>query len=147
MRNIIDYIEEPRFKNLMLELSKSNGGEDVNEIIRRYNDVNGDMTEAEKDLYGSSVAADVDRILKVIDDDLEALKAEKIRDAMGEIGNAISFAYIAKHYFGKSQSWLTQRLNGSKVNGKTARFNKSELIQFQNAIHDLGRKLSAIAFL
>ena len=40
MRNIIDYIEEPRFKNLMLELSKSNGGEDVNEIIRRYNDVN-----------------------------------------------------------------------------------------------------------
>lgn len=25
--------------------------------------------------------------------------------------------------------------------------NKSELIQFQNAIHDLGRKLSAIMFL
>ena len=42
----------------MLELSKSNGGEDVNEIIRRYNDVNGDMTETEKDLYGSNVAAD-----------------------------------------------------------------------------------------
>ena len=84
---------------------------------------------------------------KAVDDDLEALKAEKIRSAMGELGNAVSFAYIAKHYFGKSQSWLTQRLNGSKVNGKTARFNKSELIQFQNAIHDLGRKLSAIMFL
>ena len=84
---------------------------------------------------------------KAVDDDLEALKAEKIRSAMGELGNAVSFAYIAKHYFGKSQSWLTQRLNGSKVNGKTARFNKSELIQFQNAIHDLGRKLSAIVFL
>ena len=77
----------------------------------------------------------------------EVLKAEKIRSAMGDLGNAISFAYIAKHYFGKSQSWLTQRLNGSVVNGKTARFNKTELIQFQNAIHDLGRKLSAIAFL
>ncbi len=136
MRNIIDYIEEPRFKSLMLELSKSNGEEEVNEIIKRYNDANGDMAETEKELYGSAV-----------DDDLEALKAEKIRTAMGELGNAISFAYIAKHYFGKSQSWLTQRLNGSKVNGKTARFNKSELIQFQNAIHDLGRKLSAIAFL
>ena len=33
------------------------------------------------------VVADVNRILKVIDDDLEALKAEKIRCAMGEIGN------------------------------------------------------------
>ena len=147
MRNIIDYIEEPRFKSLMLELSKSNGEEEVNEIIKRYNDANGDMADADKELYGSNVAADIEKILKVVDDDLEVLKAEKIRSAMGELGNAISFAYIAKHYFGKSQSWLTQRLNGSRVNGKTARFNKSELIQFQNAIHDLGRKLSAIAFL
>ncbi len=147
MRNIIDYIEEPRFKSLMLELSKSNGSEDVDDIIKRYNDANGNLTEEEKASYGSNVAADIEKILKVVDEDLEALKAEKIRSAMGELGNAISFAYIAKHYFGKSQSWLTQRLNSSKVNGKTARFNKSELIQFQNAIHDLGRKLSAIVFL
>ena len=145
MRNIIDYIEEPRFKSMMLELSKSANGEDVDEIIKRYNAANGNLTEAEKDAYGAKVAADIDRMLKVVDDDLEALKAEKIRSAMGDFGSAISFAYIAKHYFGKSQSWLTQRLNGSIVNGK--RFNKTELIQFQNAIHDLGRKLSAIAFL
>lgn len=147
MRNIIDYIEEPRFKSLMLELSKSNNSEDVDDIIKRYNDVNGNMTEEEKASYGSTIATDIDRILKAVDDDLEALKAEKIRSAMGELGNAISFAYIAKHYFGKSQSWLTQRLNGSTVNGKTARFNKTELIQFQNAIHDLGRKLSSIVLL
>lgn len=147
MRNIIDYIEEPRFKSLMLELSKSNNIEDVDDIIKRYNDANGNMTEEEKASYGSSIATDIDRILKAVDDDLEALKAEKIRSAMGELGNAISFAYIAKHYFGKSQSWLTQRLNGSTVNGKTARFNKTELIQFQNAIHDLGRKLSSIVLL
>lgn len=147
MRNIIDYIEEPRFRSLMLELSKSNNSEDVDDIIKRYNDANGNMTEEEKASYGSSIATDIDRILKAVDDDLEALKAEKIRSAMGELGNAISFAYIAKHYFGKSQSWLTQRLNGSTVNGKTARFNKTELIQFQNAIHDLGRKLSSIVLL
>ena len=147
MRNIIDYNEEPRFKSLMLELSKSNNSEDVDDIIKRYNDANGNMTEEEKASYGSSIATDIDRILKAVDDDLEALKAEKIRSAMGELGNAISFAYIAKHYFGKSQSWLTQRLNGSTVNGKTARFNKTELIQFQNAIHDLGRKLSSIVLL
>ena len=147
MRNIIDYIEEPRFKSLMLELSKSNGSEDVDDIIKRYNDANGNLSEEEKELYGSNIAADIDKILKVVDAALEVLKAEKIRSAMGELGSAISFAYIAKHYFGKSQSWLTQRLNGSKVNGKIARFNKSELIQLQNAIHDLGRKLSAIVFL
>lgn len=70
MRNIIDYIEEPRFKSLMLELIKSNSDEDVNQIIRRFNDVNGKMTEAEKELYGSNVAADIDRILKIIGEDL-----------------------------------------------------------------------------
>ena len=48
MRNIIDYIEEPRFKSMMLELSKSANGEDVDEIIKRYNAANGDMNEAPK---------------------------------------------------------------------------------------------------
>lgn len=72
MRNIIDYIEEPRFKSLMLELSKSNGDEDVNEIIRKYNDANGNMSDEEKELYGSNVAADIDRILKVVDEDLHS---------------------------------------------------------------------------
>ena len=72
MRNIIDYIEEPRFKSLMLELSMSNGDEVVNEIIRKYNDVNGNMSDAEKELYGSNVAADIDRVLKVVDEDLHS---------------------------------------------------------------------------
>ena len=54
MRNIIDYIEEPRFKSLMLELSKSNGSEDVDDIIKRYNDANGNLTEEEKASYGSN---------------------------------------------------------------------------------------------
>lgn len=72
MRNIIDYIEEPRFKSLMLELSMSNGDEVVNEIIRKYNDVNGNMSDAEKELYCSNVAADIDRVLKIIDEDLHS---------------------------------------------------------------------------
>ena len=72
MRNIIDYIEEPRFKSLMLELSMSNGDEVVNEIIRKYNDANGNMSDEEKELYGSNVAADIDRILKVVDEDLHS---------------------------------------------------------------------------
>ena len=56
----------------MLELSKSNGDEDVNEVIRKYNDANGNMSDEEKELYGSNVAADIDRILKVVDEDLHS---------------------------------------------------------------------------
>ena len=72
MRNIIDYIDEPRFKSLMLELSKSNGSEDVDDIIKRYNDANGNLTEEEKASYGSNVAADIDKILKIIDEDFHS---------------------------------------------------------------------------
>lgn len=145
MHNIIDYMTEPRFKQMMVDLSKANTDDEVNEIIHRHNQV--ELTEEEKQQYSETVISDFDTILKKIDADIEELKAERIREKMGELDKAISFAYIAKHYFGKSQSWLTQRLNGSKVNGKEARFNKSEVLQLEEAIHDLGHKLSSLTLL
>ena len=44
-------------------------------------------------------------------------------------------------------SWLIQRLNGSKVNGKEAHFNKEEVLQLQSALNDLGKKHSSIVLL
>ena len=145
MHNIIDYMTEPRFKQMMVDLSKANTDDEVNEIIRRHNQV--ELTEEEKQQYSETVISDFDTILKKIDEDIEGLKADRIRKKMGELDKAISFAYIAKHYFGKSQSWLTQRLNGSMVNGKEARFNKSEVLKLEEAIHDLGHKLSSLTLL
>jgi len=53
-------------------------------------------------------------------------------------------SYIAKTYFGKTKTWLYQRLNGNKVNGKEARFTEEEARQLQAALHDLGQRLSSI---
>ena len=145
MFNIIDYMTEPRFKQMMVDLSKANTDDEINDIIRQHNQV--ELSEEEKQRYSDTVISDFDTILKKIDEDIEELKADRIREKIGELGKAISFAYIAKHYFGKSQSWLTQRLNGSRVNGKEARFNKSEVMQLEEAIHDLGRKLSSLTLL
>jgi hypothetical protein len=145
MHNIIDYMTEPRFKQMMVDLSKANTDDEINDIIRQHNQV--ELSEEEKQRYSDTVISDFDTILKKIDEDIEELKADRIREKIGELGKAISFAYIAKHYFGKSQSWLTQRLNGSRVNGKEARFNKSEVLQLEEAIHDLGRKLSSLTLL
>lgn len=39
-----------------------------------------------------------------------------------------------------------QRINGNTVNGKEAHFNASEAKQLEEALHDLGHKLLAIAF-
>lgn len=145
MFNIIDYMTEPRFKQMMVDLSKANTDDEINDIIRQHNQV--ELSEEEKQRYSDTVISDFDTILKKIDEDIEELKADRIREKIGELGKAISFAYIAKHYFVKSQSWLTQRLNGSRVNGKEARFNKSEVMQLEEAIHDLGRKLSSLTLL
>lgn len=49
-------------------------------------------------------------------------------------------------YFGKSQSWLMQRINGNKVNGKEAHFSADEAKQLEAALHDIGNKLLSIAF-
>ena len=141
----MDYITEPRFKQMMLNLSKATTDAEVNEIIQKHNDIK--MTDVEKQVYSDNVIADLENILNVIDKDIAELRGEHLRKKIGELDKAISFAYIAKHYFGKSQSWLTQRLNGSIVNGKEARFNKSEVLQLQDAIHDLGHKLSSLVLL
>ena len=49
-----------------------------------------------------------------------------------------------KNYFGKTKTWLYQRLNGNKVNGKEARFTESEARQLQEALHDIGHRLTSI---
>ena len=74
----------------------------------------------------------------------EELDARRIREKLGSVPEAISMSYIAKNYFGKTKTWLYQRLNGNKVNGKEARFTEEEARQLQTALHDLGQRLSSI---
>ena len=38
----------------------------------RNHDANGNLSEEEKELYGSNVAADIDKILKIIDEDFHS---------------------------------------------------------------------------
>ena len=145
MNNIINHITEPRFKQMMLKLSKVSTEKVVDEIINEHNRI--EMSDSEKQQYSDNVIADLENVLKALDSDIEELRASRIREKMGDLDQAVSFAYIAKNYFGKSYSWLIQRLNGSKVNGKEAHFNKEEVLQLQSALNDLGRKLSSIVLI
>ena len=60
---------------------------------------------------------------------------------LGDIAKAVSLSYIATTYFGKSRSWLYQRLNGHTVNGKKAQFSADEKKQFAIALNDLSIQL------
>lgn len=72
-------------------------------------------------------------------------EALAIKEKMNELLPAISLSFIAKNYFNKSRQWITQRLNGSIVNGKPASFTKEEIETLRFALSDLGKKLGSIS--
>ena len=67
------------------------------------------------------------------------------RAKLGDLPEALSFSCIAKKYFGKSRGWLMQKVNGNRVNGKTAIFTDEERLMFRKALQDLSEKMSAVA--
>lgn len=85
----------------------------------------------------SSVDARLDNIRRNVEE-------YKIRDKMGDLADAINFAYIARKYFGKSRSWLYQRIKGNIVNGRPARFSPQEEAMFYEALEDIRTQLGAV---
>lgn len=43
------------------------------------------------------------------------IREARLRKVIERVYDAVSWSYIAKTYFGKSRSWLNQRLNGFMV--------------------------------
>jgi predicted DNA-binding protein len=66
------------------------------------------------------------------------------RERFREATRAVSMAYIAKTYFGRTRGWLYQRINGSIVNGKPAKFNDEERKTLEHAFQDIGGLLTSL---
>lgn len=66
---------------------------------------------------------------------------EKLKDII----LLVKWAKISKEYFGKSSSWIYQRLGCYDVNGKPAQFTDEEKEQLRSALHDLARRIDAAA--
>lgn len=93
----------------------------------------------------AAVTEDFDRIHKDIED-IKILKQRiEVRKILSETLPFISVSEFAKTYFGKSASWLHQRINGNEVHGKAATFTPGELHQLADALNDVGEKLKRAA--
>ncbi|WP_455663918.1 DUF5053 domain-containing protein [Phocaeicola sp.] len=78
----------------------------------------------------------------------EALINEvNFKKALEDIVPAITWSYIAEHYFGKSRSWFSQRMNGYHVNNKEAEFSKEEKNILADALMDLSDRIRNSAHL
>ena len=102
------------------------------------------MTPQERKSFNEALIAEAQALLAKGDRMMEA-EVNDVRQQLGDVPELLSMSYIATHYFGKSRTWLYQRINGNLVNGKPVFFTIEERKQLQDALHDIGNKLLAIA--
>ena len=88
---------------------------------------------------------EVEQLLKEwlmeIGDDIADIKRQ-IRE---EDYKLLPISYIAKNYFGKSSSWLYQRINGTNVRGRTYTLNGEQKKVFNSALKEIGEKIASLS--
>ena len=96
-------------------------------------------TPEDEAILDEFVARQLDDIEKSISEMEEAI----IRYQLGEVMEIVNLSYIAKKYFGRSQSWLSQRINGCIVNGKRASFTENEIQTLKSALSDIANIINS----
>ena len=66
-----------------------------------------------------------------------------IAEQLGDLKQALPMAYIAEHYFNKSASWLSQRVNGTPVRGRVYALNSEQKEIFNRALREIGEFLQS----
>ena len=85
---------------------------------------------------------------KRIDEDIQYTAFDDSEEAgidLGAIPEYISMAYLAQRFFGKSRSWLHNKLKGNKSNGKSLVFSQSELKELKQALEKLSSEIKEVA--
>lgn len=63
------------------------------------------------------------------------------KSALSDILLGVKWAHISTHYFGKSRSWFSQRLNGYDGNNAESGFTDDEKETLRNALYDLSERI------
>jgi hypothetical protein len=126
---------------------------EFNEFINRFQ--SGDTSELEqllnkvdlftreqkilfKPILDARVCNALNRANGIIDGVKLALKIEPVTDY-------ISIAYLSRRFFGKSRSWLHNRLMGYKNNGKPDTLSATDINRLQKALLTISDEIKAAA--
>lgn len=79
-----------------------------------------------------------------------ALLSSRLSESMMRVNldfiiKSMNLTFIAREYFGRTQSWLSQRINGNLVNGKPASFTKEERLKLQTALYEIAERVRQVA--
>ncbi|MBQ7690473.1 MAG: DUF5053 domain-containing protein [Muribaculaceae bacterium] len=72
-----------------------------------------------------------------------AVNEQLLREQLGPLAEALNMSYIARTYFGKSRSWLSQRMNGHTVHGRKATLTEDERQTLNEALNDIQSQITA----
>jgi len=97
-------------------------------------------SEAEKETITNFIMSELNESGKEMD---RFIEEAKIKMQLFEVSEIVSLSYIAKRYFNKTRNWLYQKINGSAVNGKPARFTEEEINTLNFALQDISKKISS----
>lgn len=70
---------------------------------------------------------------------------KSVKSELADILLAVKCAHISTHYFGKSRSWFSQRLNGYDGNNEKNDFSDQERQQLKDALLDLSERIKECA--
>ena len=73
------------------------------------------------------------------------VKSEALWVAFLELDGLINISKLARRYFRKSQSWLSQKLHGHSVCNKERSFTKEEYHQLAESFRDIASRLNEYA--
>nr|WP_315170603.1 DUF5053 domain-containing protein [uncultured Flavobacterium sp.] len=76
---------------------------------------------------------------------MKVAEKKTARQQLDDIILDISWAYIAKTYFGKSSSWMYNKLNGRDGNGGHGEFADEEKEMLRNALFDISTRIRMAA--
>lgn len=99
------------------------------------------LDEEEKAQVLTAAYHDIERIGQ----EVQELSIINIRQKIEAILPLISVSSLSRQYFNRTPQWFYQRLNGSIVNGKQARFTNDELRTLRHALTDIASRLRDVS--
>lgn len=134
------------FKEKLKELKSVMGKEDA-ESQARFATLSAELkavslTDEEQAAFNEWYRNGMDEVGKEID---RIERKANLREQLDGIIELLPMSYIAKHYFGKSASWLYQRINGNAVRGRVYTLNDEQKATFDAALQDIARQLSSFS--
>lgn len=133
---------EQKLKDLMSEYRSLKTEEDKTAFDKKMERTLSEMTPDERAAFRKAFIASARR---TISEAKEVREEAQMKLLLSDVDNYLSLSQIAQDYFGKTRSWLYQRINGAIVNGKPAQFTPEEQQQLSNALLDISNKIKDTA--